>query len=318
MRATPARINLHQLLDREQIRQLSARSTWRGLAMIVHCWGVIVAAMALVGWMPNPLTILLAIAVIGSRQLGLGILMHEGAHGGLARSAGLNLWLSQWLCAYPMFAETEAYRRYHLTHHKFTQTAKDPDLALSRPFPTTRASMRRKLIRDLSGQTGFKQRRAQIVAALGQPGEGLRRRAAHFLHKLGRPILCNAVIAGLLAVLGHWWLYPLLWLVPLLTWYQLVSRIRNIAEHAMVEDADPWRVARTTAAGPIARAFLAPYWVNYHAEHHILLYVPCYRLPLMQRMLRANGLIERLQLEPSYAAVMRRAVSERGSVGMPG
>lgn len=318
MRETPARINLHQLLDREQIRRLSARSTWRGLAMIVHCWGVIVAAMALVGWMPNPLTIVLAIAVIGSRQLGLGILMHEGAHGGLARTAGLNLWLSQWLCAYPMFAETKAYRRYHLTHHKFTQTAKDPDLVLSRPFPTTWASMQRKLIRDLSGQTGFKQRRAQMVAALSQPGEGLRRRSAHFLDKLGKPILSNAMIASLLAALGHWWLYPLLWLVPLLTWYQLVSRIRNIAEHAMVEDADPWRVARTTAAGPIARAFLAPYWVNYHAEHHILLYVPCYRLPLMQRMLRANGLIERLQLEPSYAAVMRRAVSGRGSVGMPG
>ena len=37
-----------------------------------------------------------------------------------------------------------------------------------------------------------------------------------------------------LAAAGYWWLYPVLWLLPLVTWYQLVSRIRNIAEHAVV------------------------------------------------------------------------------------
>ena len=41
----------------------------------------------------------------------------------------------------------------------------------------------------------------------------------------------------------------MLWLVPLATWYQLVSRIRNIAEHAVVPDNDdPLRNTRTTYA----------------------------------------------------------------------
>ena len=49
--------------------------------------------------------------------------------------------LSQWLCAYPVFAETQAYRRYHLQHHAHTQQANDPDLVLSAPFPITRPEL---------------------------------------------------------------------------------------------------------------------------------------------------------------------------------
>ena len=68
-----------------------------------------------------------------------------------------------------------------------------------------------------------------------------------------------------------WWAYPLLWLVPLLTWMMVITRIRNIAEHAVVPDAnDPLRNTRTTKASLLERAFIAPYFVNYHLEHHLL------------------------------------------------
>lgn len=301
------RINLHQHLTREEIRAVRQRSTWRGAAMIGHCWAVIAGAMALVAVFPNPLTIVLAVMVIGSRQLGLAILMHEGAHGGLAVNQRVNLWLSQWLCAYPVFAETLAYRAYHLEHHAHAQTERDPDIVLSAPFPTTRASIRRKLIRDLTGQTGYKQRRAQFRAALGGPGQQPADRLRLFAGKLGRPLFANAILLAVLSVAGYWWLYPLLWVLPMLTWYQAVTRIRNIAEHAVLPHADPWRIARTTRAGTIARAFLAPYHVNYHAEHHLMLYVPCYRLPMLHRLLVDKGIAERLEVQPGYVATMRMA-----------
>ena len=307
MRDTPARINMNTYFDRAEMRAVTERSTAWGVFMIVHCWAVIAAAMALVAWLPNPLTILLAIAIIGTRQLGLAILVHEGAHGGLATKEKLNLWLSQWLCAYPTFSETLAYRRYHMKHHRLTQMREDPDLSLSAPFPTTRASIKRKIIRDLTGQTGFKQRRAQLMAALGTPDMALADRARLFGAKLGRAFAVNIAMAVGLALLGYWWLYPLLWIVPLLTWHMLVTRIRNIAEHAMVHDADPWCIARTTHANWLGRAFIAPYYVNYHAEHHIMLYVPCYRLPLMHRLLDAKGLKPKLETLPGYAAVLRMA-----------
>ncbi|WP_410170630.1 fatty acid desaturase family protein [Cupriavidus nantongensis] len=276
--------------------------------MIAHCWATIAAMMALVTLLPNPLTIVLAIMVIGSRQLGLAILMHEGAHGGLAVNGKLNLWLSQWLCAYPVGAETLAYRRYHLQHHAHAQTERDPDLPLSAPFPTTRASLRRKLLRDLSGRTGLRQRLAQLRGAAGMPvGE----RRATFLARLGRPLLVNAIMLAALAAAGFWWLYPLLWLLPLLTWFQAVTRIRNIAEHSVLPAGDAWRVARTTRAGWIERALLAPYWVNYHAEHHMMASVPCYRLARLHQLLQARGLDARLEIKPGYLAMLRVAASKR-------
>src|SRR5262249_40201405 len=146
---------------------------------------VILAAITLMAWWPHPLTCVLALVLIGSRQLGLAVLMHEGAHGCFSRSQKLNMWLSQWLCAYPIFADTRAYRRYHLQHHAHTQQEDDPDLILSAPFPITSASYRRKFWRDLTGQTGYAQRKAQFRAALGDPSLTLRRRAQHFWSKLG-------------------------------------------------------------------------------------------------------------------------------------
>jgi hypothetical protein len=40
-----------------------------------------------------------------------------------------------------------------------------PDLILSAPFPITRPSYRRKFWRDISGQTGYAQRKAQFLNA---------------------------------------------------------------------------------------------------------------------------------------------------------
>ena len=96
------------------------------------------------------------------------------------------------------------------------------------------------------------------------------------------------MFAGLAAA-GVWWAYPLLWLVPLVTWMMVITRIRNIAEHAVVPDSnDPLRNTRTTRANFLERLFIAPYYVNYHLEHHLLFYVPCYNLPRVHRILSAE------------------------------
>ena len=120
--ASPApRISARALLSAEQLELIRARSDWKGLALVAHAWFVIFAAMALFAWWPNPLTFLLAAAIIGARQLGLSILMHDGAHDLLLKNRKGNLRLSQWLCAFPTLADTVAYRRYHLKHHAHAQ-----------------------------------------------------------------------------------------------------------------------------------------------------------------------------------------------------
>jgi fatty acid desaturase len=316
---TAPRIAARDLMTEQELAEVRTRATWKSGALIAHAWALILGAIAMVALWPNPLTFLLAVAVIGSRQLGLAILMHEGAHGILARNPALNMALSQWLCAYPVFAETQAYRGYHLKHHAHTQQDDDPDLVLSKPFPITRLSYRRKFWRDITGRTGFAQRKAQFVAALGDPSWSAARRAAHFWSKLGRQCVANAVLFAGLAAAGVWWAYPLLWLLPLLTWMMVITRIRNIAEHAVVPDSgDPLRNTRTTRAGFLTRLFIAPYYVNYHLEHHLLFFVPCYNLPRMHAILSRGPHAVRMEVQPGYAAVLRMATAKPADQDRPG
>src|SRR3954452_22993793 len=215
---TALRMRARDFLTEDQLIAVRERSTWKGAAMIAHAWALILGSIALVAAWPNPLTFILAVAIIGSRQLGLAILMHDGAHGCLSSNEKLNMTLSQWLCAYPIFAETGSYRRYHLQHHARTQQDDDPDLILSAPFPITRPSYRRKFWRDISGQTGYAQRKAQFLNALGEGSWPLVRRAAHFWQRLGPQLVFNVIFFAGLAAAGVWWAYPLLWLLPLVTW----------------------------------------------------------------------------------------------------
>ena len=112
--------------------------------------------------------------------------------------------------------------------------------------------------------------------------------------------------------LGHGHLYLVLWLLPLATWYQLVTRLRSLAEHGQAADsADPLRNTRTVTAGPIARALLAPYWVGYHLEHHVFVFVPCWKLRRAHGLLLAKGYGPRMEVARGYAEVVRRVTAAR-------
>jgi fatty acid desaturase len=124
------------------------------------------------------------------------------------------------------------------------------------------------------------------------------------------PLFGNLVLLGALALLGHWRLDVLVWLLPLATWFQVVTRIRDTAEHALTsEDDDPLRNTRTVDAGWLARAFVAPYWVNYHLEHHLLVFVPCWKLARARALLVAKGYRPRMEMARSYAAVLRQVTT---------
>jgi fatty acid desaturase len=252
-----------------------------------------------------PVTIPLAAVIIGTRQLGLFILMHDGAHGLLHPNRRVNDWVARWLCS----SSLGEYRPYHLQHHRYVQQAEDPDLGLSAPFPISRASLKRKLLRDLTGQTFYKQRIAPLlVGAASDPASPLARNSQELVRGW-RFVIGNALGFALFAAAGLWWVWLVMWLLPMATWLPLVTRNRNIAEHALVgrDQADPLRQARTTHANFIERALLAPYWVNYHLEHHLFTQVPCWKLPQAHALLRERGVTARMEVQPGYATVLRLA-----------
>lgn len=326
-----------RFFDRPQWTALTRVSAWRGIWLVAHAWIVTAALIGIATWLQHPLAWLAAIIFVGGRQLGLAILMHDAAHGALHPNRKLNNFLGQWLAGAAVGSDLIAYRTYHLQHHKFTQQPEDPDLALSAPFPTTRASLWRKVFRDLSGQTFFKQRKAQFAFALvglkamlsGETAEKGRAStragtpfnkqsadtsptadvagAAAVTRAVGRFLLVQAVLLALSLLLWGWTPF-LLWFAALATTFQLYLRVRNIAEHACTTTGsdDPFTHARTTHAGWLARATVAPYWVNYHAEHHLFMGVPCYRLPQVHAALGRAGKHDSMTIAPDYAAVLRQ------------
>ncbi|MBS0333463.1 MAG: fatty acid desaturase, partial [Proteobacteria bacterium] len=169
-----ARVDPKSYFTPQEWAPLARRSAWKGLALLAHAWLVIGLTMAVVvvipGWW-KLLAIPPAIVIIGGRQLGISILMHDAAHGALHPNLKVNDWAGHHLTTGGLVD----YRNYHLQHHKYAQQAEDPDLVLSAPFPITRLSLRRKIVRDLTGQTYWKQRWSGLVKRIvgRKPGEPL-------------------------------------------------------------------------------------------------------------------------------------------------
>ena len=293
------------MLARSEIGELLALHDARSWVSLAVNWGLVFASFAVVAVWPNPLTIVAALFVIGARQLGLAVLMHEAAHRTLLRNRSWNDFVGSWLCAYPVWSDLRAYRRYHLQHHAKNWTAEDPDLGLATKHPVTRASMLRKIGRDLSGRTGIKFARAAFARTFR------RWRVDEAARRAARGVaLTNAALLGIVAACGRPELY-LLWAGAWLTTNTFVTRIRSIAEHNMVPDpADPLRNTRTTLARGWERLLVAPNRVNFHLEHHLMMTVPHYHLPRMHRLLAERGALDGALVARGYPELLRAAASK--------
>jgi fatty acid desaturase len=291
------------LLTLRELQDLRRISGLRSALLVLHAWGTIAAAMALYAAWPSPVTLVVAVALVGARQLGLSVLVHEAAHWRLFPRPRANDRVARWLCAYPVWGELSLYRRRHHLHHRHTQQPGDPDLALTAHLPVPRTTLWWDVLRDLGGLTA-------CARVAGWPGWTEHPSAAW--RRVRGPLASNVVVLGTLVALGHGQLYLVLWLLPLATWCQLVTRLRNVAEHGHSADsADPLRNTRTVEAGPFARALLAPYWVGYHLEHHLLVFVPCWKLRRAHALLLAKGYGGRMEVARGYAEVVRRVTATR-------
>jgi len=301
----------------DEIRELRVIEDGRAWLTLLVNYGLIAASMALVAFVPNALTIVLALFIIGTRQLGLAVIMHESAHHTLFSNRRLNDFVGNWLAGYPIYLSADMYRTHHLEHHAKTWTEGDPDLPLATPFPVSSASMARKVARDLLGITGLKQLIGTTVLVArvcrgkhvdaGTLPMRLERRAA--IRMVIGTVATNCALFAVLAALGHPMLY-LLWFGAWMTTNKLVARIRSIAEHAVVPDpTHPIGQTRTVRAGWLERLFIAPNQVQYHLEHHLLMTVPHYNLPRFHEMLRERGVLEEACVADNYAQVLRQAVA---------
>ncbi|HAQ34955.1 MAG: fatty acid desaturase [Maricaulis sp.] len=288
-------MKLSDALTREELRTLSKTENWRGALMLAGDFALIAAAFALAIW--NPWLSVISILVLGGRQLALAIVMHDCAHHSLFRSRRLNDFVGTWIGGAAVGVPLRDYRPYHLDHHRHAGTDKDPDQGLVRDYPVSADSLRRKFIRDLTGQTGVK----ELIFLWTQ--SDWERRIPPIVFQL-------ALLAALIVAQAPWALA--LWWTARIFVYPAIMRLRNIGEHGVAldrYDTEPRRNTHTTRANWLERLLVAPNHVHYHLEHHMFAAVPPYHLPRLHRLLSERGYYDGHDcISPGYPAVIRKAV----------
>ena len=260
-------MNIQDVLSQQEIEEISRRDNVRAAWVVICNLAIFIAIFAMMAMWPNPLTILLGVILLGGRQLGFAVLVHECGHGTMFESKKLNEIIGDWFGAAVNFEDMRRYARGHLAHHRLAGTREDPDLPNYQDYPITRERLRRKLWRDMSGQTGIKQTRALFKALLNFNAQPQQRRST-----LARGLLVHALMLGTLVYLDAAWLY-LVWWVAFLTSFRVVTRLRQVAEHASgpeLNDLDPRLNTRTVVAPWYDRLFFCPLGVNYHLEDLLL------------------------------------------------
>ncbi|MFK7975152.1 MAG: fatty acid desaturase family protein [Halioglobus sp.] len=300
-------MKIDDYLSRADVVRFTAKSDLHALRLVVGNWLFIGLIFAFVAQWTNPLTLLIAVPLLAGRQLGLSVLMHDCGHRTLFRTQWMNDVLGQWLCALPVLNDQPSYARGHLEHHRRAGSHDDPDLPNYAAYPIPRTSFRRKVVRDLTGQTGFKLLKA--IVKRGASGV-LSREASRGSVVTFKQIFVQIVIFAALAVAGIAWAY-LLWAVAYLTVFMLIVRVRQVAEHAAVPDLydpDVRHNTRTVDAPWWQKWVFAPFGVNYHLEHHFMASVPCYRLKALRQHLLQAGALDDVPRFTGYKQLIDHAV----------
>jgi fatty acid desaturase len=294
-------------LTRDEVAYFTAKSDWQAWRMVLGTWLCIALIFAAMAAWPNPLTVVAGAILLAGRQLALSVLMHDCGHRTLFRSARLNDVIGQWLCALPVMNDQPSYARGHLDHHRKAGSRDDPDLRNYEAYPVSATSFRRKVIRDLTGQTGFKLLSYIFRGAAGVTTREKRASALPFVQQ----ILVQLALFLVLAALGIGWTY-MVWVVAYMTVFMLIIRIRQIAEHGAVPDLfdpDSRLNTRTVDAPWWQRMIFAPCGVNYHMEHHFMASVPCYKLGELRRHLRSRHALDQVPEFRGYGELLRHVVA---------
>lgn len=323
------KVNVSDIFSRDEIKMLTQASDLSGAYSVASVWAVIALTFTGVALSWNYLPIwgkvlicLIALVILAGRQLALAILMHDAAHHSLFKNKWCNMYLTDWLCARPIWQNVKLYRPYHLKHHAKTSQLDDPDLSLVKHLPISKPSFVRKVIRDLTGQSGLKFLFGRVLMdlellewsvandpkAIPRNHRSSTEFAKNLLKNSSGMLISNAVLYALLRATGHgklYWLWPMAYITP----FPLLIRIRAMAEHAgLPSSKNTFENTRTTQAGWLARSLVAPIHVNYHMEHHLMATVPHQHLVKMHHMLRERNMVPKPQ---GYLTVIKQLIQAK-------
>jgi fatty acid desaturase len=292
------------------VKEVSQLEPARALTATAGEWLSIAAAIALCTMFWSPLLYVIAVMFIGARQHALIIMGHDASHYRYLPKRWQNELFANLFLMWPVFASVEGFRKFHSTHHQYTNLPNDGnrhiwythdaagELAPDWVFPKTRAGLASMLLRRAFFLTGI------FWIVRGLVGSSL---IPSPLWMVAARIVFYIFVAGALTVFGAWYAFLLYWIVPYCTWHIAIQYARIICEHSAVEsDEEEYGITRTTIPTLLESIFILPCNVGYHIEHHWYPSVPFYRLPdLHEQLVAREGFRQH--------AVIRRSVF--GSLG---
>jgi fatty acid desaturase len=285
---------------REELRRIpNLRNAFGVVLLYAQTIAIVVLAVRIDNPITWPITWVVAFVLMGRAHAQYAALMHEAAHRMLFRNRKLNDFVGRWLVGFVSFTPIDSYRRGHMAHHREEFGPDEPDIALYRDYPITRASLRRKLVRDATGRTGWNLFKG-LLRALRSENASIRFQARAIVGS-------QLVLIALGVALEHPWVYFVLWFAPYLTVWRVINRLRAIAEHGgMQRSKDRRLTTHSVLQSPLARFFVVPFHIGWHLAHHVDAGVPMSRLPRLHAELRRAGYVTDAFEYPSYTALWRR------------
>ena len=274
-------------ISKRELKPFLRRSNAKASAILIWIWASTFMCFALAAYFPYWPIYLFVIFVLGGRQHGLGMIMHETGHNTFFASRKLNEITGNWLTAPFVLLNGKTYTQYHMKHHKRAGTKDDPDLSNYKNYPITKMSLVRKLSRDLLGLSGLK-----ILAYMLFSGKDMFSGEKRKHYALIKGFAANLVLFGVLYWIGQPEIF-ILWVIAYLTSYMLFLRVRQINEHAGVPDlfaTEPKYNTRSMPSSILGLLFTSPVpGLNFHCEHHLFMGVPVYHLKALHQLLVQRG-----------------------------
>ncbi len=228
-------------------------------------------------------TYLLVFVAMGSWFQRVLTLNHESAHRLLFSDKRWNDWIGEKLIGWLVFGDGgNGYRLAHSQHHRDEFGEKEPDFLLYSLYPISKASLRRKLVRDAVGISGYKNLRPAFI---GLFTEGRRARAARYLSG-------QLFVFSLFALFGQPWFYLFFWLLPWGTYFRVFNRLRALAEHGgMTRSSDRRLTTHNIHQGFLSRHVFLSQGIGYHLAHHVDSGIPMSNLHKLHQALEEDGYI---------------------------
>jgi fatty acid desaturase len=285
-----------EFLTQKQLKELSKVSSTRAAGAIVFEWSVIVGTVLVAARLHNVATSILAIIIIASRQHALAILMHEACHRHLFKNVRRGYLISNLFLAYPLSISTTVYRHRHIQHHSHTNSEEDPDFVMQAKskewiWPKSKRDAVVVFIRDIVGLNILD---SMKILNYWSPMPGIlgRDRDPRLKLPLSEKILFPLVNLAALALIFYFklWLFVVLyWVIPLVTFLSLFTRVRAISEHMGTRDQTELGRTRHVQVGVLEKFLIAPLNINHHLTHHLYPSIPFHNLPKATRLLTQHA-----------------------------